>query len=653
MDLLKQKQWFDSAEFDRQFFCDEPLGAFPSPQGTVFRLWSPAASAVTLRIFAAGNGGQPLRQIPLTMSDRGLWVWETEENLSGRYYDYLVTAADGVERASGDPWARAAGVNGLRSMVIDLASTDPAGWQEDKAPPLADEQIICETSVKDFSWDPRGGFAEEDRGRYTAFCREGTTLDNDGLHPTGIDYLKSLGVTHIQLMPVYDFGFTDEAGPREQYNWGYDPVNYNVPEGSYSSDPYHGEVRIRELKQAIASLHKNGFRVIMDVVYNHSFDLDTPLWLSAPWYFHRQKADGSPSNGSACGNDVATERSMCSHYIRQSVLYWCEEYHMDGFRFDLMGLMDTKLLNDIQADLDARFGVGEKLLYGEPWSAGATDCRPGTLLGTKENLKKLDRRIGAFCDSTRDLVKGGLSGPEAVGFVNGGHFSAGALAKCVTGWAGQEGDVFQAPSQTITYLSCHDDWTLWDKLVFTLDPDRDFAARKESVLTASRLAAAINFCCQGRVFFLSGEEFGRTKLGEKNSYRSSPEINKIDWHRAWTNQPLADYYRGLIALRKQLPGLKDKSPSAHCRLRLAKDLAPGCAALLLDNRSGESRWDELILIYNVSDQRREANLPEGQWQTLADGQSSFLWKQARVLTGKAEIPAGSCLILGKLSGQNK
>ena len=643
MDLLTHKQWFDSKEFENAFHCDAPMGAFCGKNGTLLRLWAPTAQAVALHFYTDGKLGSPAETVFPEKGENGTWVYRTERNLDGLYYDYEVTV-DGETRRTADPYAKACGVNGERSMVLDLRRTDPDGWEHDQAPAHTPEQVIYELHVKDFSWDPAGGFEPNDRGRFSAFLRTGTTLNGDGIHPTGIDYLKHLGVTHIQILPMYDYGSVDEEHPESGYNWGYDPVNYNAPEGSYSSDPYHGEVRIRQLKEMIAFLHAQGFRVIMDVVYNHTFKLHSYLFNAVPWYYYRQEQDGSAANGSGCSNDLASERSMCGKYILDSALYWVEEYHIDGFRFDLMGLLDDKLMNRIQSELDIRYGRGEKLVYGEPWRAADTAPRPGTVLCTKDNLRKLDPAIGAFSDDTRDAVKGSVMDLNAVGFVNGGGITAEVLRKCVTGWVLPDGPN-QAPSQTITYLSCHDDWTLWDKLVYTLDPEKNYSGSDSTVMQANRLAAAINFCCQGRLFIHAGEEFGRTKGGIKNSYCSSAEINQLDWARAWAHQDLVDYYRGLIALRMQLPGLQDKSADAKSRLLWSKDIAPNCAAVCLDNSNG--KWSRLLMIFNCSDTDHTVSLPDGQWQYLVDGTSSFRWQKADFHAGSCALMPHSALILGK------
>lgn len=648
MNDLRQKHWFDSEGFQESYHCNLPLGSFCSPSGTLFRLWAPTAETVTLYLFQEGTGDSLIESITLAPSARGVWAYETDRNLDGIYYEYDVTV-DGTTRRTADPYARACGLNGKRSMVINLRRTDPDGWSEDAPPPRTPEQIIYELHVKDFSWDPAGGFAPGDRGRYSALCRNGTTLHHDKEHPTGLDYMKRLGITHVQLMPVYDYGSVDEACPDAQYNWGYDPVNYNIPEGSYSSDPSRGEVRIRELKQAIQSLHRNGFRVIMDVVYNHTYALDSWLWRTVPWYYTRQNDDGTASNGSGCGNELASERSMCAKYILDSVLYWAEEYHMDGFRFDLMGLLDVNLMNRIQESLDSRFGVGEKLIYGEPWSAASSAVRPGTVLCTKEHLRDLSPAIGAFCDNTRDAVKGSLMNELAVGFVNGGGISDAHLIHCISGWSLGEHAQVQAPSQTISYLSCHDDWTLWDKLVFTLLPNKDFHRISSEIVQRNRLAASILFCCQGRLFLLAGEEFGRTKGGIKNSYQSDAAINQLDWSRAWTNSVLADYYRGLAHLRQLLPCLCDKTNQASKRILSAPKPTPDCVCITMDNSGPGSKWEKIMMIFNVGQTPQKIDLPSGIWQVLVDDVTSFRWQESMTIASAATIPGISTLILGSQS----
>ena len=661
---LEWKQLYSSPNFHKEYFYDGRLGFFydgsenvfregasregiPREKGlreSVFRLWSPFAEEALIRFYRDGSEGEAFSIKEMKRLEKGVWEYRSPEDCHGIYYDFALRL-DGETVISTDPYAKASGINGGRSMAVDLRRTDPPGWDKDRAPEYGPEQIIYETHVKEFSWDPAGGFPEETRGKYTAFLHADTTLNGDGVHPTGLSWLKSLGVTHVQLMPVYDFGSVDEAGDPAQFNWGYDPMNWNVPEGSYSSDPYRGEVRVRELKAAVQSLHEQGFRVIMDVVYNHTYSLDTAMQRTAPWYYYRVTEKGELSNGSACGNDVASERPMCAKLILESVLYWAEEYHMDGFRFDLMGLLDVELMNRIRQALDTRFGKGEKLVFGEPWAAGPTAMEKGFRQALRGNIRLLDPNVGVFSDGTRDAVKGSVFRLKEPGFANGGKGLETTIENSARAWQGKRKPYALAPSQIITYLSAHDNQTLWDKLAETT-PDETL--RKKQY----RLAAGICLTCQGRLFFLSGEEFARTKGGLEDSYNAPIAVNRLDWERAWKEQELADYYRGLIALRKQLPGLCDKSPQAGERIRTAWK-RKGFVGLYVDNRrDGEdSPWKTLCILYNRRDAAVRVPLEEGEWEALADGEDSFLWKNPEKhpgkLSGEAEIMPLSILVLGK------
>lgn len=637
------KQWneyYSGPEFQQNFIYDgKDLGAACTDGGTVFKLWSPSADQISLNLYKEGSVVSAFAVHPMKRGEKGVWEYRTEENLHGTYYDFTLLT-DGGNVVSADPYARACGVNGRRSMAVDLRKTDPEGWELDKAPEYDRERIICELHVKEFSWDIPGGFPEECRGKYRAFLHTDTTLNGDGKHPTGIPYLKELGVTHIQLMPVYDYGSVDESGSDDQFNWGYDPMNYNVPEGSYSSDPEHGEVRVRELKELVQSLHREGFRVIMDVVYNHTYSMDSWFQRTAPWYFYRADKKGVPSNGSACGNDVASERAMCSKYILDSVLYWTEEYHMDGFRFDLMGLLDVELMNRIRAELDARYGTGEKMVFGEPWAADKTAIEPGASQALKKNMKKLDRNVGMFSDDIRDAVKGSVFELEEPGFVNGGKGFEDDILNSVQAWCHKGRFGIKAPSQVITYVSSHDNQTLWDKLSETISDEK--MLRK-----AYRLAAGIYMTCQGNLFFLSGEEFGRTKNGIADSYNSPIAVNRLDWEKAWEERSLVVYYQGLIALRKQLPGLCDKSETAWKRIgrRWKKD---GIAGFELDNsmENSTSVWKTLRIIYNAGQKAEEIRLSGEGWEILADARDSFQWKRPVRVTGTISVEPVSFVIAG-------
>lgn len=628
------------------------LGAIIKHGKTGFKLWSPFADRVVLRLYKEGNGGEPYETHTMQSDTDGIWSLQSDRNLSGVYYDYEITHGSNCAVA-GDPYAKACGVNGARSMVIDLSLTNPLDWEHDRAPDKETEDIIYELHVKEFSYDPKGGFSEALRGKYLAFTEENTSWNGEETHLTGLPYIKALGVNHLQLMPVYDYGSVDESVADSQFNWGYDPMNYNVPEGSYSTDPYHGEVRIQELKAMIQAIHKQGFRVIMDVVYNHTFSADSCLERSAPGYYYRQNKDMSFCDGSGCGNDIASERPMCSKYILDSVLYWTEEYHMDGFRFDLMGLLDTDLMNEIRKELDIRYGKGEKLIYGEPWAAGPSPMERGKIPALRENIARLEDQVGVFGDGIRDAVKGHVFELKAPGFVNGGEGQEEAILHSVSAWCGENlPAAAKSPAQMITYVSAHDNLTLWDKLMISMKEKPDYRKKDSEILRANKLAAAIYLTCQGRLFMLSGEEFGRTKEGIENSYQDSIEINRLDWSRPNVFSDLVLYYKGLIELRKKLPGLCDKTPEAGKRIEHKKIQGKGCVSFLIHNGTASETcpWSDVFVAYHAGKEGTLLSLPEGKWEVLADGESSTHWKEdhaKKIVNKQVTLSPVSPLILGK------
>lgn len=638
------KEWaelYDSDEFKSQYYYNgNDLGVRCMVGLTTIKLWSPVAEAVTINFYKDGEPTtRPYWTSPMRQGSCGIWEWSIHESLHKTYYDFTVTI-DGVDQRTGDPYAKAAGVNGGRSMVVDLNETDPVDWASDRAPALASEQFIDEIHVKEFSWDPSGGWPADVRGKYRALAMADTTLDGDGQTPTGLAFLKDMGITHVQLMPIYDYGSVDESRADDQFNWGYDPINYNVPEGSYSTDPHHGEVRIRELKEAIQSLHTQGFRVIMDVVYNHTWNLDNPLQRTVPYYYYRTWPDsGNLSNGSGCGNDIASERPMVAKYIIDSVMYWTREYHLDGFRFDLMGLMTVELMNDIQQQLDAKYGVGEKLVYGEPWSADKTAAPADTPLANKDNFGLVNDHIGLFCDDTRDTIKGSAGDIYATGFVNGAEGLEGKIINSVSAWRNNPG--IHSAWQVINYVSAHDNQTLWDKLSETT-PYEDLRRQQY------RLAAAIYLTCQGRPFMLSGESFCRTKGGNTNSHDAPIEINRLDWQQVTSEADMVNYYRGLIALRRQLPGLCDKSPLANTRIGNTW-AQPGLVGYMVDNTddAGSSHWEYLCIVYNRNSEAHDIELDDGEWEVLATSKDSWLWQHPEVVTSKVTVGPVDWIMLGQ------
>ena len=640
-DRVELKKYYSSRAFLKNFVYDgNDLGVECNEDKTIFRLWSPEAEGIILNLYHAGNGEKAYRQIPMEVREKGVWSWETDEELHGVYYDYLITR-DGEKVLTADPYAKACGVNGLRSMAVNLKKTDPEGWEKDQSPEEGEERIVYELHVKEFSWDKSGGFPEEYRGKYKAFTCKHTTLNNDGIHPTGLDYLKELGVTHIQIMPMYDYGSVDEDGDDTEFNWGYDPVNYNVPEGSYATDAKHGEVRIKEMKEMIQSIHEAGFGVIMDVVYNHTYSLDSWLQKTLPWYFYRVFPDGTISNGSACGNDVASERAMCGKYILDSVLYWAKEYHIDGFRFDLMGLLDVDLMNRIRKELDLQYGKGKKIIYGEPWAATKTAVEGRKKLAKKNNIGLLDENVGAFCDSTRDGIKGSALKPKKAGFINGAQkkedeMLASVMAWCANPYQARGWKNVKAPSQIVTYVSAHDNHTLWDKLKETVP--------EEECMRLNKMAAAVYMTCQGTLFFLSGEEFARTKDGLDNTFNAPISLNCLKWEQAWQNHELVHYYQGLIALRKKISGLCDKSEDSDKKITdIWKEKQ--IVGFTVNNDEG-CLWSQVKVIYNASKKAFLCDI-DGNWELLCDGNDSWCFEKEIHVDGQVEVSAQSVVILGR------
>ena len=610
-----------------------PLGSQLLDDATVFTVWSPSAAAITLRLFDTSDPkDNPSATVALERAQDGAWQYRSAERLAGTYYDYMLTfpasavsnvpsdaiinaAESTVTIRTADPWAKASGVNGERSMVVNLDSTNPDGWLSDRSPDIpAFQTVIWETHVGDFSNDPHGGFPEGHRGKFLAFTDAHTTLDNQpGGFPTGIAYLKRLGVTHVQIMPFYDYGSVDEA-TGSPYNWGYDPVAYDVPEGSYSTDPYDGAVRIRECKAMIAALHRAGIRVIMDVVYNHMYENDNEFERMAPGYFCRRDDAGGFANGSGCGNDMASERPMFSRFIVDSLVYWAREYHVDGFRFDLMGLLDTQTLNRARKELDKLPGGESILMYGEPWSADKTNAEPSFTLADKQGRKLLDARIGWFCDESRDSIKGNVMLERKPGYVNGQPSEFAELVRhALNGWRGTEAQGKQV-GQIIQYVSAHDDLTLWDKLCLTMrdDPayaDYDATGDVQDILAANAIAAGLVLTSAGLPFMLSGEEFTRTKYGCDNSFDRSAELNWLDWGRASRLSSLIEWYRTLIAVRKAHPAFYDGQ-------RIALD----CPEDVVAARVGDS----LAVCANPTTDTVTIRLPEDvpssgkHWGILAD-----------------------------------
>ena len=667
-------------------YSQNDLGLQYHPQLSQFKLWAPDAEAVQVNIYHSGikNADDLLASYEMLPTEN-IWLAEVTEDLNGKFYTYEIQRAN--ERVEvPDLYSKAVGLNGDRTAIIDLRATDPDNWQKDQRAPQESitDAFIWEVHVEDFSSDPRGGFQEAHRGKYLAFTEKNTTLDNAGHVPTGVNYLKKLGVNYVHLLPAFD---SDNDELAQQYNWGYDPKNYNVPEGKYASDPLDPHARIREFKQMVQALHEEKIGVILDVVYNHtSLTEDSWFNLTVPDYYYRQDAVGNFADGSACGNEVASDRPMVRKYIVDSVVYWAEEYHLDGFRVDLMGLHDVETMNQIRTALNER-GLEKVLMYGEPWDAGSNAIAFPELPANKQQLASLLPGIAVFNDDLRDAVKGYVFEEKEGGFVQGMNgrvfqhpeiqekisdplqttiyqehpFYDIDLAAAITAntradlaaqgtwvntnWAAKA-------SQVIAYISAHDNLTLWDKLVGSTiqQPQLHDYQRHDRLLQMNKLAAAILFTSQGGIFMQAGEEMARTKYGDENSYRSPLAVNQINWENTVVFQELVAFYRGLWAIRQAYPPLRDTSAETAAAITFSKDHVENLIAYTIPNFNGGT-WQQLAVILNSSDQEQQitlescAPLPES-WQILATNSQAGVHAQGTLHGNTQTIAPQSLFILG-------
>ncbi|WP_295794431.1 type I pullulanase [Mucilaginibacter sp.] len=606
---------------DYPAYSGNDLGVKYSPLKTVFKVWAPKASEVKLRLYDAGAAGEAINTISMAKGLNGTWRASVSKNIKNKYYTFQVMQDGKWSLECPDIYAKAVGVNGARGMVADMAATNPAGWQTDKKPALKNftDIILYELHIRDISVEPNSGIKH--KGKFLGLAESGTKSP-DG-EPTGLDHIKQLGVTHVHLLPSFDYNSVDETQPDAKYNWGYDPLNYNVPEGSYSTNPYDGNVRIKEFKKMVQALHKKGLRVILDVVYNHTSDVKNSNFNQfAPGYFYRKNADGTYANGTSCGNEVASEKAMVRKFIIESVVYWAKEYHLDGFRFDLMGVHDIETMNQISAALHK---IDPTIfIYGEGWTAGNTPL-PEADRAVKKNTAKLDK-IAVFSDDIRDGIKGGWSSMKDKGFVSGAldkveSVKSGIIASTPNkqvnyskvnyskeAWAAQ-------PFQTITYASCHDDNTLFDRLKIS-NP----GASEADLIKMDKLANAIVLTSQGVSFLHSGVEMLRTKQGVANSYNSPDSINQIDWSRKAKYKAVFEYYKGLIALRKNHPAFRmPTTKMIQVNLKFIDTGDAGVIAYQISNNANGDKWKNILVVLNGNASAKTVKLPAGKWTIVADG----------------------------------
>lgn len=620
---------FDSPGFEHSFsYSGQDLGATWTPEETRLRLWAPTADRVSVRLYRSGDpwGDDLLEQLPMERGAQGTWRITLPGDRGGVYYTYLV---DGREAC--DPYARTTGVNGRRAMILDLDSTDPDGWELDSDPhaghPITDA-VIYELHLRDLSANHRSHIRH--KGKFLGLTETGTALPS-GV-PTGLDHIKALGVTHVQLLPVFDYGSVDESRPDvKQYNWGYDPVNFNVPEGSYATDPFHGQVRVAEMKQMVKTLHENGLSVVMDVVYNHVYWAgDFCFNRIVPGYFTRPG-----SNGSGCGNDTASERVMVRKFIVDSLCYWAEEYHIDGFRFDLVGLLDTRTIREAMEAVHASHP--NVLFYGEGWVMDTRPIQPGLTLATQGSSSQLPG-FGFFNDTLRDLLRGSVFDPREPGYAAGALPDRDALRSCfmgVTPWA-------CTPGQSINYVSCHDNHTLFDRLALALPQ-----ASPEELIRRNHLAAAFCILSQGVPFLQAGEEMLRSKPKghgrfDGNSYRSPDSVNALRWGNLELPEyrQTVQYYRGLISFRKAHPCL---------RLQRREDIFAAITPISCENPRTlafriRGKVERLLVIFHGDTRETVFPLPEGQWQLFIDGHRAGT-EVLGTYAGNLSIPGLSTAVL--------
>ena len=636
--------YYSTEEFEEKFtYTGSDLGANWTPDKTTFRLWAPTATAVKVNLYKSGTHGTDdlIEQLEMTADVNGTWIAEKSGDLNGTYYTYQVNVDGGSVEAC-DPYAKATGVNGKRAMVIDMASTNPEGWENDTDPNAGknfNDAVIYELHVRDLSIDESSGI--QNKGKYLGLIEAGTTTAS-GL-PTGLDHMKNLGITHLHILPMYDYGSVDETRlDKPHFNWGYDPVNYNVPEGSYSSDPYNGAVRVSEVKQMVKGLHDNGISVIMDVVYNHVYSAGEFCFNKiVPNYFSRTSASGSFSNGSGCGNDTASERAMVKKYIVDSVKYWADEYHIDGFRFDLVGLIDTETINAVMEEVHKTHP--NVVFYGEGWTMSTTVTKEGYLMTTQVNSTEVPG-FAFFSDTIRDALKGTVFDNNATGYVSNTNGFTYTIKECFTGspsWC-------KSPTQTINYASCHDNMTLFDRLAMS-NPD----ATKEELVQMNNLAAAIYMTSQGIPFVHAGEEILRTKpledgTFEHNSYNSPDSVNSFKWDTLNDElyQTTYNYYKGLIAFRKAHPALRmTDAAEIKAKISAIPDTETNVIAFhIASGANGEA--NELVVIFNPRKEATSVTLPEGNWNVYISGD-----KAGTEVLGSAEatvsVDAVSAMVLVK------
>ncbi len=628
-------------------YTGNDLGLTYTPEKSLFKVWSPAAEQVRLNLYNEGLGGEAFETLAMQPGEQGTWAATVSGDLNGKFYTFQIMQDGRWLDETPGIWTKAVGVNGDRAAIIDMAATDPEGWENDTRPPMRSftDAVIYEVHMRDFTVHPSSGSSYP--GKFLGLCESGT-LSPDGLK-TGIDHLKELGVTHIQILPSYDYGSIDETRLDEnRYNWGYDPKNYNAVEGGYSTDPYTPATRIREMKEMIMCLHEAGFRVIMDVVYNHTYvGEESHLNLMVPGYFYRFNEDGSWSNASGCGNETASERPMMRRFIVESAAYWVNEFHIDGFRFDLMAIHDMETMRAVRAALDE---IDPTIsIHGEGWAAGDSPL-PAAQRALKENARQF-APIAVFSDDIRDAIRGNWVEGDKGGFVAANGFEESVKFGVVGATAHPQLDLgkivhsktayAQCAAQVINYASCHDDPCLLDKLK-AVRPE----ASIEGLIRMDKLAQTIVFTSQGVPFIFAGEEILRDKKGVHNTYQSPDSVNAIDWNNKRTYADVFAYYQGLIAMRKAHPAFRMSDARMIAdNIRFADGAPANTVMFTINGKPSGDTWSEIRVIYN-GDSRPLTTRLNGSWEKACfDGRIDL--DGLGSVSGEITVPATSAAVLFK------
>jgi len=660
MTLLNTPSAMAQSKFDEQFvnyptYSGNDLELSVDNSGTHFRLWSPKAQDARVNLYDNGHTGAPFQVLQMKFdSTNGTWTVNVPGKLYGKFYTFQILY-DGVWKdETPGVWAKAVGVNGKRAAIIDFADTNPEGWTEDKGPDIEyfSDVIVYEMHHRDMSMHPSSGIAN--KGKFLALTEKGTVTPLG--EKTGIDHLKELGITHVHILPSYDYNSVDEMNLQNNiYNWGYDPQNYNVPEGSYSTNPSDPATRVREMKEMIKALHNEGIGVIMDVVYNHTAENDgSNFELTAPGYYHRHWDNGEYANASACGNETASDRRQMRDYIINSTKFWANEYHIDGFRFDLMAIHDTETMNKVAEELKK---INKDIfIYGEGWTAGDSPLAPDRR-ALKENVAKM-KNIAVFSDDLRDAVKGHYSNASDRGFASGkpGNeetVKIGIVASTnhpQVDYSKGNNSKFpyaESPEMIVNYVSCHDDLSLTDKLHKSMEGEPE-----KNMLEAAKLAQTIVFTSQGTPFMFAGEEIFRDKKGVHNSFKSPDSINAINWNNKSKYHDQFDYYRGLISLRKAHPAFRMTSADDIARHivfdKIDYSKTPNLISYSLKNHANGDVWKEIKLVFNGASKPQVVTIKKGNWKIVAkDGKISPYADLGATKGGKISVAPYSALILAQ------